>query len=101
MAPLLARVSKPKIRGHRGNPLLLVMFVIFWLLRQSIPADPLESASTFPKRAADRAGVKPETTLKGSLHSSWECSDRLRWLPLPRLIGQLRCPTCSSGIPLS
>ena len=48
MAPLLARVSKPKIRGHRGNRLLLVMFVIFWLLRQSIPADPLEFASTFP-----------------------------------------------------
>lgn len=65
-----ARLKTPKSAAIAGILFSLVMFVIFWLLRQSIPADPLESASTFPKRAADRAGVKPETTLMGSLHSS-------------------------------
>jgi hypothetical protein len=40
-----ARLKTPKSAAIAGIVFSLVMFAIFWLLRQSIPADPLESGT--------------------------------------------------------
>ena len=39
-----ARLRTPKAAAIAGIVFSLAMFVIFWLLRRSIPADPLGSA---------------------------------------------------------
>jgi hypothetical protein len=40
-----ARLKTPKAAAIAGIAFSLLMFVIFWLLRRSIPADPLESGA--------------------------------------------------------
>ncbi len=40
-----ARLKTPKSAAIAGIVFSLVMFVIFWLLRRSIPADPLGSGT--------------------------------------------------------